>query len=281
MNVFNFFGSWVSNILSCCYTVEPIVPEYNPNQSNVLIVKPALLRYSPTCEANPFFAVSETYSQESSLFKYMSDSLDSTYSSTMSSDNNCEPDKTNHSIDGDGQSDCDSNVYSSISSSEHSEQLNDDVVDSSVTTTPGNFFVYCLESNKTHSTYIGATIDVFQRLRKHNCEIKGGAVQTGKRVRQGETWRVNRYVCGFPTWQAALQFEWRWKNISRTVAKKMHKTFNVEVRCNALQILLALEKSTTKAIPYKDWQTPPKVIIPEQPSQLLQSIQSNQSIDAI
>jgi structure-specific endonuclease subunit SLX1 len=71
-----------------------------------------------------------------------------------------------------------------------------------------SFFVYLLEaSNK--STYIGATIDLDRRLRQHNKELKGGAVATSNKVLKGEIWRRHCYVSGFPSWQAALQFEWR------------------------------------------------------------------------
>lgn len=118
------------------------------------------------------------------------------------------------------------------------------------------FFVYCLESNKTGSTYIGATINVYHRLRQHNCEITGGAIQTKKRVNKGEVWRINRYVSGFPTWQAALQFEWRWKQLSRLIK---HPSKPIDRRYMALDTLLALPRSTSKAIPYTEWTSPPIV----------------------
>jgi structure-specific endonuclease subunit SLX1 len=62
---------------------------------------------------------------------------------------------------------------------------------------------------------VGATVDVDRRLRQHNKELAGGAHATGMKVNKGETWQRICYVSGFPTWQAALQFEWRWKQISR------------------------------------------------------------------
>jgi structure-specific endonuclease subunit SLX1 len=106
------------------------------------------------------------------------------------------------------------------------------------------------------STYVGATVDLDQRLRKHNKEIKGGAFATGAKVNQGKTWSRACHVSGFPTWQAALQFEWRWKQISRKLSLQISP---LERRMKALQQLLSLERPTTKAISYAEWPTPPEV----------------------
>jgi structure-specific endonuclease subunit SLX1 len=113
-----------------------------------------------------------------------------------------------------------------------------------------SYFVYFLVSD-SESTYIGATVDLDHRLRQHNCEIKGGARATSVKVAQGQVWRRFCHVAGFPSWQAALQFEWRWKQISRTkFPKKMHP---IERRIRALKMLLALDRPTTKAEVYKEW----------------------------
>jgi structure-specific endonuclease subunit SLX1 len=116
-------------------------------------------------------------------------------------------------------------------------------------------FVYLLLSTD-NSTYVGATIDVNRRLRQHNKEIKGGAHATGSKVAQGHSWDRICYVSGFPDWPAALQFEWRWKQISRKFPLKMDP---LERRFLALKQLLSLEKSTTKAIPFSDWPSPPVI----------------------
>jgi predicted GIY-YIG superfamily endonuclease len=108
------------------------------------------------------------------------------------------------------------------------------------------------------STYVGATIDLEKRLRKHNKEIKGGAVATGTKVNKGETWIRACHVEGFPTWQAALQFEWRWKQISRKLPVNM---IPLERRMKALTQLLSLERPTSKAIAYSEWPTRPIVNI--------------------
>lgn len=121
-------------------------------------------------------------------------------------------------------------------------------------------FVYLLECT-SGATYVGATMDVNKRLRQHNKEISGGARATGAKVERGEVWRRHCYVSGFPTWSAALQFEWRWKQISRKLLQSSHGLSPIERRMVALNQLLALERSTTKAIPYSEWPTPPEIHI--------------------
>ena len=120
-------------------------------------------------------------------------------------------------------------------------------------------FVYLLECTD-NSTYVGATVDIDRRLRQHNKEIKGGAHATGIKVASGKSWKRVCYVSEFPTWSAALQFEWRWKQLSRKLPKEM---FPVERRLSALQTLLHLERPTTKAIAYSDWENKPVVHIEE------------------
>ena len=117
-------------------------------------------------------------------------------------------------------------------------------------------FVYLLESSDK-ATYVGATVDVDRRLRQHNKEIKGGATATSIRVLKGETWIRAAHVSGFPDWQAALQFEWRWKQLSRKLPAKMDPLTR---RMKALKELLELERPTTKAKPYSEWPKPPEVI---------------------
>jgi len=121
------------------------------------------------------------------------------------------------------------------------------------------FFVYLLQSSIKGATYIGATVNLNRRLRQHNKEIKGGANYTGSKVSKGETWNRVCYVCGFPEWRTALQFEWRWKQISRKIDKRLFKK-PLERRIEALKILLSLEKATNASIPYKEWNVMPTVI---------------------
>ena len=119
------------------------------------------------------------------------------------------------------------------------------------------FYVYLLIST-SKTTYVGATVDLDRRLRQHNGELVGGAKATKIKVKKGEVWTRACYVSEFPTWQAALQFEWRWKRLGRKFSRKMYP---LERRIKALKLLLSLEKSTTKAVPFSEWENPPKVNI--------------------
>jgi structure-specific endonuclease subunit SLX1 len=118
-------------------------------------------------------------------------------------------------------------------------------------------FVYLLEATNK-STYVGATVDLDKRLRQHNKEIKGGAVATSKKVVKGEQWTRICHVAGFPTWVTALQFEWRWKQLSRKLPAKM---LPLDRRMQALTQLLELERPTTKSVPYSEWPNKPEVIM--------------------
>ena len=118
-------------------------------------------------------------------------------------------------------------------------------------------YVYLLVSS-SGATYVGATVDLDRRLRQHNKEIKGGAHATGAKVAQGETWTRAAHIAGFPDWQAALQFEWRWKQLSRKLPIKM---LPLERRMKALEQLLSLERPTSKAIAYSEWPEKPIVNI--------------------
>jgi structure-specific endonuclease subunit SLX1 len=119
-----------------------------------------------------------------------------------------------------------------------------------------NYYVYLLESTN-NCTYIGATTDLDHRLRQHNMELKGGAVATSLKVKKGETWNRVCHIEGFPTWSEALKFEWAWKFQSRKLSKKLLPIKRREI---ALDNLLALDKPTSKAIPYNEWETPIKIV---------------------
>ena len=118
-------------------------------------------------------------------------------------------------------------------------------------------YVYLLVSTKGN-TYVGATVDLNRRLRQHNKEIKGGAHATSVKVGQGEIWTRAAHVSEFPSWQAALQFEWRWKQLTRKITISVHPLHR---RMIALKQLLNLERPTTKAKAYSEWPEPPKVVL--------------------
>ena len=128
-------------------------------------------------------------------------------------------------------------------------------------------YVYLLLATPLRdATYVGATVDLDRRLRQHNKEIKGGAHATGAKVAKGNTWIRAAHVAGFPDWQAALQFEWRWKQLTRKMSPQLKP---LERRIIALKQLLALERPTSKAKSYTEWETPPIVLMEDDEAQNL------------
>ena len=68
------------------------------------------------------------------------------------------------------------------------------------------WFCYLLFSENTRRTYIGATVDMYRRLRQHNGELSGGA----KRTSSGRPWQLVALVTvgeKIP----ALKLEWQLK----------------------------------------------------------------------
>lgn len=126
------------------------------------------------------------------------------------------------------------------------------------------FFVYLLISS-TGASYVGATVNLNRRLRQHNKEIKGGAHATSAKVKKGEIWERACHVRNFPDWQSALQFEWKWKQVSR---KKSPHLLPIERRIIALKEILKMDKPTSKAKCFSEWETPPEVILETDDAQL-------------
>jgi len=83
-------------------------------------------------------------------------------------------------------------------------------------------------------------------------------MQTGKKVAKGKLWHRVCYVSEFPNWTAALQFEWRWKQLSRKYPMSMEP---IERRLRALQCLVLLKQSTSKAILFDEWANVPLIHI--------------------
>ena len=132
-----------------------------------------------------------------------------------------------------------------------------------------HYYVYILESSDKAATYVGATVYLVHRLRQQNKELAGGAHATSVKVAQGSSWHRVCHVEGFPDWSAALQFEWRLKQLSRKLCQTKNTTSNlascfhlkpIERRIQALHQLLALERPTTKAKAYAEWNVPPKIV---------------------
>ena len=127
-------------------------------------------------------------------------------------------------------------------------------------------YVYLLLSTPLRkSTYVGATVDLDRRLRQHNKEIKGGAHATGIKVDEGNIWIRSVYVRGFPDWKSTLQFEWRWKQLTRKIF-----TFKdpLQRRMIALKKLLNLDRPTTKAKCYNEWKENPEIIFEDEEARI-------------
>jgi len=103
---------------------------------------------------------------------------------------------------------------------------------------------YCYLLYSRNNTYIGATVDPHHRLRQHNGELVGGAKRT-----KGRVWKRALYVGGFPTWNAALQFEWAWKHKGRGRP-------GLHGKLVALVALVSCVRSTTNALPFACWPQP-------------------------
>ncbi|RLN30410.1 structure-specific endonuclease subunit slx1-like [Panicum miliaceum] len=76
--------------------------------------------------------------------------------------------------------------------------------------------VYLIASSRIPRTYVGVTTDFPRRLRQHNGELKGGA----KAASAGRPWNLACLVEGFANRSEACEFESKWKNISRKMARK-------------------------------------------------------------
>jgi len=93
-------------------------------------------------------------------------------------------------------------------------------------------------------TYIGATNNLKQRIRKHNGEIKGGAKYTTKK---GKGWQYACYVSGFKNNIDALQFEWAWKHV-------LPRGKGVWGRYEQLEKLVNKTRWTSKAVEAIDYE---------------------------
>jgi hypothetical protein len=80
-------------------------------------------------------------------------------------------------------------------------------------------------------------------------------------VKRGETWKRVCHVAGFPDWKNALSFEWAWKYQTRILREK--KRSSLDRRMLALQNLISLDRPTSKALLYTDWNSPPQIVFCE------------------
>ena len=123
------------------------------------------------------------------------------------------------------------------------------------------FFVYLLESCDKRSTYVGATVNLQRRLKQHNGLLVGGAKRTTDKANKGIEWDMICHVKGFPTWKCALQFEWRFKHLTRRLTNEFGNCLTPLMRRKmALEELLTLPKSTSNAIPFAEFDKQIEVI---------------------
>ncbi len=141
---------------------------------------------------------------------------------------------------------------------EHEIEQEHEIIESKTNNNLFVYLLYCPTACSGQKTYVGATVDLEHRLRQHNKEIKGGAHATSVQVNKGEKWIRVCHVKGFPTWQSALQFEWRFKQLTRKLPANMDP---LKRRLSALNTLTSLDRSTSKAIPYSEWPKPREVIM--------------------
>ncbi|XP_062197018.1 structure-specific endonuclease subunit slx1-like [Phragmites australis] len=79
--------------------------------------------------------------------------------------------------------------------------------------------VYLIASSRIPRTYVGVTTDFPRRLRQHNGELKGGA----KATCAGSPWNLACLIEGFASRSEACEFESKWKNISKKMARKRNE----------------------------------------------------------
>jgi predicted GIY-YIG superfamily endonuclease len=108
-------------------------------------------------------------------------------------------------------------------------------------------YVYLIQSTRG-KTYVGATINVARRIRQHNGELVGGAKYTTSAVRKGDKWNLVCYVSGFEDWRAVLQFEWKWKDLTR----RLPPTNPLQKRLEALNLLIAQGFSTSTSSAFEN-----------------------------
>jgi len=141
-----------------------------------------------------------------------------------------------------------------------SSKINNRITSTQMNGMQKSWSVYCLiiafdnhctlsQSHRSRKcTYVGATTDLNRRLKQHNGQLAGGAKTTRLPV-GGFVWQIAAHVSGFPDERAALQFEWRWKRLSR----ESHECSPLARRMNGLATLLCLERPTKSAAPFSSY----------------------------
>lgn len=106
---------------------------------------------------------------------------------------------------------------------------------------------YLLKSQVSNRTYIGATNDFKNRIRRHNGIIKGGA----KYTQTNRPWEPVCIVSGFPDKIHALCFEWRVKR--KRVKNRFKTVYYLDNRVkNIYNVLLNQDKFSNKCLNTQD-----------------------------
>jgi structure-specific endonuclease subunit SLX1 len=99
----------------------------------------------------------------------------------------------------------------------------------------GDWVVYLLQSRSNpRRSYIGATNDLTNRIRKHNGEIKGGAKYTSK----CRPWELKAFVYCFKDCHSCFSFEWH----SKRYKKKRSYPNGANAKMNRMFSLLSSPK---------------------------------------
>ena len=99
------------------------------------------------------------------------------------------------------------------------------------------YFVYLLKSEVSNRTYVGYTVDVQQRMRRHNGELSGGA----RRTRIARPWKVVMFV-SFEFERTAMQYEFC---VQRS--KKIRRTSGITNKMKIMKLLLSQERICSTA----------------------------------
>ncbi|KAL3759439.1 hypothetical protein ACHAWU_000738 [Discostella pseudostelligera] len=110
------------------------------------------------------------------------------------------------------------------------------------------YLLRSLDPDHPLMTYIGFTTHPERRIRQHNGILKNGGARRTKR--SGRPWTFVCVIHGFEDKITALQFEWAWQNVDKSVAfrdalggdvklaKKMKRSMGPKARLEELRILL-------------------------------------------
>lgn len=108
--------------------------------------------------------------------------------------------------------------------------------------------VYLLKSEVSQKTYVGYTVDVKTRLRRHNGELANGA----KKTRIGRPWKVLLHVSGFEYEKTALQYEFCIQQQVKRYNKKYRKRATLINVMKIMKTLMTGKQICSTALPNRE-----------------------------